>query len=226
MNLRRFYLLGAVALVAQLVITAWGLAVVGFGATVPIHWNAAGEPNGYGPAWLAFFMTPVITVGLVGLFALIPRIEPRRGNLLKSSPAYVTVATAMLVLMTLVHVAVVAAGAGYNVPITPIIGGGVGLLFVVLGNVMTTVHSNFMFGVRTPWTLTSELSWDKTHRLVGRLWVIGGIAMFLTSLLGQTELLVAVILLFTIGSVALGFVYSYQVWKTDPDKRSMGGDAQ
>jgi uncharacterized membrane protein len=225
MNLRRFYVLGAITVAVQLAVAVWGLAQVGFTATVPIHWNAAGEPNGYGPAWMGFLLTPAITAGLVALFGLIPRIEPRRANLLRSSAAYLTMATAMLVLMLGVHVAVVLAGAGYSVPIAPIVGGGVGLLFVVLGNVMTTVRSNFMFGVRTPWTLTSDLAWDKTHRLVGRLWVIGGVLMFLSSLLGRAELLVFVILGFVIGSLVIAFVYSYQVWRSDPNRRSLGGDA-
>jgi uncharacterized membrane protein len=225
MNLRSLYRLAAVSIVLQVVVSIWGLAQVGPNASVPIHWNAAGEPNGYAPAWIGFLIMPVLTVGLVMLFAAIPRIEPRRANLLKSGSAYITVALATLVLLLLVHLATVAAGVGYNVPIAPIVGGGVGLLFVALGNVMTTVRSNFMFGIRTPWTLTSDLAWDKTHRLVGRLWVVGGIGMFLSSLLGRTDVLVAVILVFAIGSMALAFVYSYRVWRTDPNRRSLGVDA-
>jgi uncharacterized membrane protein len=225
MNLRRFYRLGLVAIGVGLIVAAWGLAQVGLGATVPIHWDAAGAPNGYGPAWLSFLLVPAITAGLVALFALIPRIEPRRANLQKSSSAYLTAASAMLVLMVGIQAAVVGAGAGYAIPIAPIVGGGVGLLFVVLGNVMTTVRSNFMFGVRTPWTLTSDLAWDRTHRLIGRLWVIGGIAMFVSSLLGRADLLVAVILGFVVGSLVIAVVYSYRVWLTDPARRSLGGEA-
>ena len=224
MNLRSLYRLAAVIIVLQVLVSLWGFAQVGLTATVPIHWNAAGEPSGYAPSWLGFLVTPVITAAMVALFAIIPRIEPRRENLLKSGSAYVTVALATLVLMLLVHVAAVAAGAGYDVPIAPIVGGGVGLLFVALGNVMTTVRSNFMFGVRTPWTLTSDLAWDKTHRLIGRLWVVGGVAMFLSSLLGRTDVLVAVILVFVIGSMVLAFGYSYSVWRGDPSRRSLGGD--
>jgi uncharacterized membrane protein len=224
MNLRSLYRLAAVTIVLQVLVALWGFAQVGLTATVPIHWNTAGEPNGYAPAWLGFLILPVITAGMVALFAVIPRIEPRRANLIKSGSAYTTVALATLVLMLLVHVAAVAAGAGYDVPIAPIVGGGVGLLFVALGNVMTTVRSNFMFGVRTPWTLTSDLSWDKTHRLIGRLWVVGGVVMFLSSLLGRTDVLVAVILVFVIGSTVLAFGYSYSVWRSDPRRRSLGGD--
>lgn len=225
MNLRLFYRVAAVVVVVQLLVAGWGLAEVGLSATVPIHWNAAGKPNGYGPAWLAFLLMPAITLGLVGLFALIPRVEPRRANLLKSSRAYVTIAYATLVLMLGIDVATVLAGAGYNVPIAPLVGGGGGLLFVAFGNVLTTLRSNFMVGVRTPWTLTSDLAWDRTHRLIGRLWVIAGCALFLVSLLGQGELLIAVILAFVFGTLVLAFVYSYLVWKSDPDKRSLSGDA-
>jgi uncharacterized membrane protein len=224
-NLRSFYRIAAVLIAVQLVVAVWGLARVGLTATVPIHWNAAGEPNGYGPAWLGFLVSPVISLGLVGLFALIPRIEPRRANLLRSSRAYLTVAVAALVLLTGVSIVTTLAALGYDVPISAVVGGGVGLLFIVLGNVLTTVRSNYMFGVRTPWTLTSDLAWDKTHRLMGRMWVIGGVLMFLASLLGSEALLLGVILLFVFGSLGVAFVYSYQVWKTDPNKRSMGGEA-
>lgn len=223
MNLRRFYRLAGIVLVLQVAVAGWALARVGLTARVPIHWNAAGEANGYGPAWLGFLLTPVITLGLVGLFAVIPRIEPRRANLRRSTTAYTTVAMATLLLMLGLHLATVAAALGYDVPVTPLVGGGVGLLFVALGNVMSTIRSNFMFGVRTPWTLTSERSWDRTHRLMGRLWVVGGIAMFVSSLVAGGELLVAVILAFSLGSVGVAVVYSYLVWRTDPDRRPMGG---
>lgn len=225
MNLRSFYRAAAAVVAAELVLAAWGLARVGPSATVPIHWNAAGQPNGYGPAWLAFLLMPAITAGLTGLFAVIPRVEPRRGNLLQSSRAYVTIAFAMLVLMLGIDVMTVLAGAGYNIPITPVIGAGTGLVFAVFGNVMTTIRSNFMVGVRTPWTLTSDLAWDKTHRLIGRLWVIGGAVMFLVSLVSPAEYLVLVILAFVVVTLVVAFVYSYLVWRADPNKHSMGGDA-
>lgn len=225
MNLRPFYRVAAASLAVQLLLGGWGLARVGASARVPIHWNAAGEPNGYGPAWLAFLLLPGVTVCLVGLFALIPKVEPRRANLLRSSRAYLTIAYAMLVLMLGLDVATVLAGVGYDVPIASLAGGGVGLLLATLGNVLTTVRSNFMVGVRTPWTLTSDLAWDRTHRLIGRLWVVGGVLLFLVSLLGRPEILLAVLLAFIVITLVLAFVYSYLVWKTDPDKRSLVGEA-
>ena len=98
MNLGSFYRLAGIVGVLMLALAAWGLARVGPDATVPIHWDAAGNPNGYGPAWAGFLLVPAITLGLVALFAAIPRIEPRRANLERSGSAYRTTVVAVLVL--------------------------------------------------------------------------------------------------------------------------------
>ena len=223
MNLSRFYRVSAVVLAAMVIVTAWGLSQVGPDAEVPIHWNASGDPNGYGSALVAFVLVPLITLGIVALMAVVPRIEPRRENLQRSGSAYRSVAIALVLLMLAVHIAVVVAGTGNPVPMGALIGGGVGLLFAVMGNVLVTVRSNFMFGVRTPWTLSSDLAWDRTHRLIGRLFVIGGIGMVALALTGQLLWVISVMLGFIVVVLIVAVVYSYRVWASDPDRRPVGG---
>jgi uncharacterized membrane protein len=225
MNLRRFYLVGGLILVLEVALMAWGLARVGTGAIVPIHWSVSGEPDGFAAAWIAFAIGPVVTALIIGLMALLPRIEPRRENLRRSADAYRTAAVALVVLLGVLHVVTVLSGAGLDVPVGVIVGGGVGVLFMLIGNVITTVRSNFMFGVRTPWTLTSERSWDRTHRLVGRLLVVTGLLMVLTALTGQLVLVMGVMLVMLVLTLVLGFWYSYRTWAADPDRRSIGGAA-
>lgn len=222
MNLRRFYIVSVAALAIQIVVAAWGLAQVGLDAQVPSHWNAAGEIDGYSPAWFAFLLIPAITAGIVGLLALIPRIEPRRENLRRSAGAYRTAGNAVILLMTMVQAGIVLAGTGRDVPMASLMGFGIGALFIVLGNVMTTVRSNFMFGVRTPWTLSSDRAWDRTHRFVGRVFVVGGLALMAVSLLGEPVAVFGVMLGFIGIAVVGGYVYSYRVWKADPDRRPAG----
>lgn len=225
MNLRRFYLISGIALAAMLAVSAWGLARVGPGATVPIHWNIRGEIDGYGPAWFAFLMIPATTAGIVGLMALIPRIEPRRENLRRSAPAYRTLSITVVLLMAVIHLVVVLGGVGVAVPVGFIIGTGVGVLFVVMGNVLTTVRSNFMFGVRTPWTLSSDRSWDRTHRLVGRLFVVTGLVMIALALTGIMWLVIGVMLVMLAVTLVGGYWYSYKQWQADPDHRPTGSAA-
>ncbi|MBT9446177.1 MAG: SdpI family protein [Hyphomonadaceae bacterium] len=96
---------------------------------------------------------------------------------------------------------------------------GVGVLFVFLGDAMPKTRPNFFVGVRTPWTLSSDLAWQKTHRLAGWLFVLVGFW--------------AIVAAFTLKGIALAFsvtgpilivaavsaVYSWFVWKADPAKR-------
>jgi uncharacterized membrane protein len=192
------------------------------GTQVPIHWGIGGEPDGFAPKEVAFLMTPALAAGLSVLLGVLPRFEPRSANLARSSTAYVQVGIAMLVVLTVIQLTTVLAGAGRPVDVSLVMGLAVGGLLVVLGNVLGKVRSNFIFGVRTPWTLASDRSWNKTHRLVGRLFVLLGLAVLVAGFVGGD----VIMFLTLIGGVALvigvGIVYSYRVWKADPDKQPIG----
>ena len=223
MSMRPFYRVSAAALLIMLAASAWGLIQVGPDATVPVHWNVNGDPDGYASALAAFAITPLIGLAVVGLLAIVPRIEPRRMNLQRSADAYRTVAIALVVLVVVVHLAVVLAAVGTPVPMGLLVGASVGVLFVIIGNVLGTVRSNFMFGVRTPWTLSSDRAWDRTHRLVGRLFVAAGLLLIPLAVTGQMALVVVVMLVFVVAILVTAVAYSYRVWRDDPDRRPLGG---
>jgi uncharacterized membrane protein len=225
MNLRTFYIVAGVTIAIQLALAAWAFAQVGIDATVPMHWGPDGQVDSYGPAWLAVGVAPLVSIGITALFGLIPRYEPRRDNLRRSSTAYRQLGIAVLALFTLMQVGVVLAATGHDVPMALLMGAGIGAMFMVLGNRMGTVRPNYMFGVRTPWTLSSDLAWAKTHRLMGRMFFLAGLALFLLSLLGNAIVVLVALLTLVALILVVGFAYSYQVWKADPDKRAQGGAA-
>ena len=224
MNLTRFYRVSAIVLVAQVALAAYGVWVVGPDAQVPVHWGVDGQPDGWATALVGFSIMPLITAGIVALFAAVPRIEPRRRNLERSASAYRTTATAVVVFLGLAQVVVVLSSLGRPLPMNTIVGFGIGLLFIVMGNVMATVRSNFMFGVRTPWTLTSDLAWDRTNRLVGRLFVVAGLSLLVLTFVTSAEIIVWVMVTWIAIILVGGFAYSYRVWKSDPNRRERLGD--
>jgi uncharacterized membrane protein len=86
----------------------------------------------------------------------------------------------------------------------------VGLLLVILGNFMGKLTRNFFIGIRTPWTIASEEVWLRTHRLGGKLFVVAGLVLFFSSLLGGGWIPAAV----AIGAAALiSVVYSYLLYR-------------
>lgn len=222
MNLRPLIVAAAVAVLTMLALSGWAWTQIPVGAAIPIHWGIDGRPNGYAPKEVGLLLLPVLTAGLAALLAILPRFEPRAANLARSAGAYVQVCVGVVAVLALVHLATVLAAVGRPLDITAIVGISVGGLFVVVGNVLGKVRSNFVFGVRTPWTLASDLAWNRTHRLVGRLFVVLGLSVLAVGLVGGSIALFAVLMGGLVVVLAVAFGYSYRVWRADPDKQPLG----
>ena len=89
-----------------------------------------------------------------------------------------------------------------------------GILFIVIGNYLGKIRSNYMMGIRTPWTLSSDLAWDKTHRLGGKLFMLAGLLLLLSALFLPVTWWVYVMLGTLFPMLIVLFVYSYLVWRT------------
>ncbi len=164
---------------------------------------------------------PLVTTGIVALLWVIPSIEPRRANLEKSGKAYAAIWIALVLLLAAISVASVAAAMGAQFDMSLVIFVGTGALFIVIGNYLPKVRPNYLMGIRTPWTLTSDLSWDRTHRVGGRLFVLEGVLFILVGLLRPAaEALVVIIIGGIVLMLVFCFAYSYRVWKADPQRRS------
>lgn len=209
--------LGVLALTLLLAAYAW--AVLPAGASIPIHWNAAGEVDGYGSKAVGLLLIPATVLGLTALFALIPRIDPRGDNILRSWEAYRIVWVGMLLLMLAIQVITVLSATGRITDMGRLIPVGVGLLFIVMGNAFGKIRPNYMFGVRTPWTIASELSWNKTHRVAGWMFVGLGMIMIAGVFVPNPETWVWLMMAGLMALLVVVIVYSYIVWKNDPEKR-------
>ena len=202
-------LIGAVA--------AWGWAEIPDDARLPTHWNYHGEIDGYGSKTFGVLFPLVAAVALTIFILLVPRFDPRRRNVERSSEALVATASAANFVMLVIAVVVVLEGTGSDVETSRIVFGAVGLMFAVIGNYLPKTRSNFFLGVRTPWTLSSERAWTKTHRLGGHVMFATGVATIAAAVVSAS--LAAVVLLVGVGAdLVATSVYSYVVWKNDPER--------
>ncbi len=224
MNLRAFLVVAAAVVAVMLAGSVWAWPQIPDDAQVPIHWGLDGQPDGFAPKAVGLLGMPAFALVLAAVLAIVPRVEPRRDNLERSAPAYRTAITAIVVVLGVVHLAAIAAATGRDVEIGAVVPVTVGAVFVVIGNVLGKTRSTFLFGIRTPWTLTSERSWARTHRLGGRLMVALGLAVVVATILGvRGATLFAVLGAGVAALVVVLFAYSYLVWRGDPDRRSLGG---
>jgi uncharacterized membrane protein len=163
---------------------------------------------------LLFTALPVLA------FWLIPLVEPRRANLLASRKAYTTVWLGVVALGVAVHAAFVSRATGSELLDPESLASlGIPILLVITGNYLGNIKSHFLFGIRTPWTLSSDLSWNKTHRLAGRLTVALGLGLLVVALVwNESWLEFWAGLLGLVLVITVAVVYSFRVWKSDQSR--------
>ena len=216
---KNMWVLSGIVLALMLALSGWAWMQIPAGAQVPTHFDINGNPDAYGSPLLGLFLLPGVTALAVLLIGIIPRIEPRKENLQMSQRAYRATWGVLVLFMLAIHLIIVLS----TLEITTINLFGtffplaMGILYLLLGNFMGKVRSNFMFGIRTPWTLSSELSWNKTHRLGGRLMMAVGAITILTSFLLPVAWVLVIMLVGLFVMLAVTVVYSWIVYRDDPE---------
>lgn len=180
-----------------------------------VHWDIGGNPNGWMPRAVGAAFGPVFIILLTLLLRFVPRIDPRAENYARFGEAYEVIVASVLILMLVVHGIVLAVALGYHVSVARIVPALVGALFVVIGNMMPLVRPNWWFGFRTPWTLSNDRVWARTHRLGGYCMTAGGILMIVAALALPPSLGIPVLIAVAIASTFGPVVYSYLTWKRE-----------
>ena len=144
---------------------------------VATHWDFEGNANGWSSRGMAVFGLPLMLLAVQWLCVFVTARDP--GNRDRNHKAM------NLVLWIVPLVSIFGSAATYlkAMDIECDLGRGVfgllGVLFIAIGNYLPKCSQNRTIGIKIPWTLASEANWNATHRLAGRLWVIGGAVMLL-----------------------------------------------
>lgn len=184
----------------------------------PMHWNLAGEVDRYGSRLEAAFAMPAVMLLVLVLMYVLPRIDPRRASYAKMAGTYDTVITLTLVTLLAIHGTLLATALGYPVPMDSAIPLIIGVLLIGLGNVLPRARPNWWFGVRTPWTLSSDRVWTRTHRVAGYTMVMAGIALLLIAAIDARWARNALIVPVAAAAV-IPVIYSYVAWRQETGSR-------
>jgi uncharacterized membrane protein len=183
----------------------------------PVHWGPSGEVDRYGGRTEGLLAMPAMGALIYLMMLFLPRLDPGRPNYAKFAGAWYTIRASSLALMGLLYAVMVLSARGVPIDMPRFTGLAVGAMLFVMGNVMGKLRPNWFFGVRTPWTLSSKLSWNKTHRLAGWVFVAGGLALMAAGLIGAPMAMVVAVAIIVAGVLGAA-VYSYFVWRSDPDR--------
>lgn len=176
-------------------------------AKMASHWDINGDVNGYMPKVYALFLMPVISLALFGLFLIIPRIDPLRENIKKFRGYFDMFIAVLIFFMLYVYLLTILWNLGTKFNMGQMLMPAFGLMIYYCGVLMQNAKRNWFIGIRTPWTLSSEAVWNKTHQLGGRLFKIAGVLAFLGIFIPKYAFFF--ILVPVIGFSAFLFLYSY-----------------
>ena len=195
----------------------WGFAIVFIGLifalpeTVPIHWNATWEIDGYGSRYsmLIFAFMPL---GIYYLMLLTMNIDPKRKSFYNREKTYHLIRKLLAVLFMIIGIFF------YYMTLNPEFNGTLvmmlllGIMFIGLGNYMPKVPQNYFLGVKTPWTLANEIVWKKTNVFGGYTFVIFGLICIACGLTAFKYSFVVIIAGAIIDCI-ISYVYSYYIYK-------------
>jgi uncharacterized membrane protein len=184
---------------------------------IPVHWTINGQVDRYGGRFEGLLLMPLVALGIYVLMLVLPRIDPGRANYARFRGAYNAIRIALLVLFAVFYVVIqlwVWTGHADIALIAPL---AMGIVSIVLGAVLGKIRPNWFVGIRTPWTLSSKVSWVRTHRAGGWLFMVVGLATIGATFISP-RLAFWVLIGGLIGGTVALVIYSYVLWRQDPDK--------
>jgi len=165
-------------IVLGIVILSFILGVVMYGRMpeqMASHWNARNEVDGFMSRFWGLFFAPILLLGLFALFLLIPRIDPLKRNIETFRIHFQRFIMLLFLFLLYLYVVTIVWNLGYRFVMIRLLAPGFALLFFFCGILLERTKRNWFVGIRTPWTLSSDGVWDRTHRLGGRLFEIAGV---------------------------------------------------
>ncbi|MFH2013348.1 MAG: DUF1648 domain-containing protein [Patescibacteria group bacterium] len=175
------------------------------------HWNAKGQVDEYMSKFWGLFLMPIVCIGVFFLLLIIPKIDPLKKNVDKFRKYFDSFIFLIVLFLVYIYALTIIWNLNIEFDMNKSILPAIGLLFFYSGVLIGHAKRNWFIGIRTPWTLSSDIAWDKTHKLGGVLFKIAGILAFVGLIFPNIAILIIMIpvILFTV----FLFIYSYVVYK-------------
>jgi uncharacterized membrane protein len=179
------------------------------------HWNANDQVDGYMSKFWGVFLLPLMTLGMFALFMAVPNIDPLKANIAQFRETFNLFIVLIIAFMLYVYGLTLAWNLGYqdfnmSAAMLPFMG----VLFIAIGFMLRKAKRNFFIGIRTPWTLSSDTVWDKTHQLGSILFMASGAFAIIGGFFGGMEAFWLMFIPLIASSIFL-VIYSYVLYRDE-----------
>ena len=174
---------------------------------LPMHWNAAGEIDGWGSRLMVVCAEPLFLLVIHWVCVVACFIDPKnKGQNRKALGLVLWICPAVSLLAGFMTLST-ALGMGLRTEKLVLI--FLGILFIVIGNYLPKCRQNYTIGIRVMWALEDEENWTATHRFASRLWVGCGVVILLLAFLPWAAVSLWIVLGLTLLASLASVLYSY-----------------
>ena len=171
------------------------------------HWNIVGEADEYLPKFWGLFLMPILSFVMFFCFLFLPKMDPLRENFEKFRRVFERFFLVLLLFLFYLYAITLLWNIGFRFRMNVVLPPAFSLLLFFTGVLLGKAERNWFVGIRTPWTLSSETVWKKTHVLGATLFKFSGVIALASLFVPEYAflLVLAPVLLSTVSLV----LYSY-----------------
>lgn len=208
MKINKIYIVFPVLLILALFVLAIYFYPV-LPPQIASHWGVNGQVDGYTSKAFGLFFMPILFSFLLILFIFLPKTDPYKKNFDQFKKYYQNFINLIFVFFFYLYLITIAWNLGMRFNMIQFLSPAFAVLFYYAGVLITHAKRNWFVGIRTPWTLSSEKVWDKTHFIGGKLFKIVAFITLLSLPFPSFALYFILIpILFT-----TIFVFTYSYWE-------------
>lgn len=177
------------------------------------HWGLYGEVNGYSSKFFALFFIPILSVFLYLIFRFLPQTDPYHSHFKEFEKYFDTFINILFVFLFYIYFLTLIWNLFSPFNLTQFLSPAFALLFYYAGILCSVTKRNWFVGIRTPWTMSSDIVWQKTHHLGAKLFKLTAIISLLGLIWPSTSIYFFIYpIIFTTFAV---FVYSYLIFRQE-----------
>ena len=213
---KKFWL-SIIIIIVQIALALYLSSFIADDARIPSHWNIRGEIDGYTGKWTAILLFPGINILMFIIMLILPIISVRyRETPERFSRMIPQITNIVIFFFAIIHIYTLLLGAELITNTGTFLYYSLGLMFILLGNILPKMPSSFFIGIRTPWTLSSEHVWRKTHKVGGICFVMGGLLMiFIPAIWGNHATALTIMFVLYITLILCPVLYSFFLYKKE-----------
>lgn len=189
--------------------------------TMSTHWGGDGNADGTAGKTFVVFGFPLIMLCVHLVCVAVTALD--KGNRNQNKKVLSLVFYIGPVISFFASGTIYAAALGAELDVSIFITVLLGLAFIGIGNYMPKCKQNSTIGIKLKWTLANEENWNVTHRLTGKVWVIGGIVIMAMAFLPIAALIpaffavLAVLMLIPLSYSAIYYKKQVREGRADPN---------